>query len=70
MISDRILHYTDFEYPDADLTWFLISELRNNKIMFLKIIDNKMGTGSITNIQELIKRSCEVHSPAEFLLEN
>jgi AcrR family transcriptional regulator len=43
MIAHRILYYTDFEYPDAHLTWFLVSELRNNKTMFMEIIDNKTG---------------------------
>lgn len=43
MIANRILIDNDFEYPDADLTWFLVSELRNNKTMFLEIIDNKTG---------------------------
>jgi AcrR family transcriptional regulator len=66
MIADSILQYKDFEYPDAHLTWFLVSELRNNKTMFMKIIDNKMGKGWNQNIQKLIKRSMEIHSPAEF----
>jgi len=43
MITESILHHKDFKYPDAHLTWFLVSGLRNNKTMFLNIIDNKMG---------------------------
>jgi AcrR family transcriptional regulator len=66
IIPDRILHYTDFEYPDLDLTWVLVSELRNNKTMLLEIIGNKKGKDSEEKIQELIKRSCEAHSPGEF----
>lgn len=61
MIADGILQYKDFEYPDAHLTWFLVSELRNNRTMFLQIIDNKMGQGWDPKIQKLIKRSMEVH---------
>jgi len=70
MIADSILQYKDFEYPDAHLTWFLVSELRNNKTMFMKIIDNKIGKGWNQNIQKLIKRSMEEYSSAEFSKEN
>jgi AcrR family transcriptional regulator len=69
MIANRILRDKDFEYPDADLTWFLMSELRNNKTMFLEIIDNKMGKDCEEKIQELIKRSLKVYSPAEFSMK-
>ncbi len=57
MIADSILQYKDFEYPDAHLTWFIVTELRNNRNMFMKIIDDKLGAGSITKIQGLLKRS-------------
>lgn len=63
MIADSILQYKDFEYPDAHLTWFLVSELRNNKTMFMKIFDNKMGKSWDQKIQKLIKRSMEAHPP-------
>lgn len=66
MIADGLLHLTNFEYPDADLTWFLMSELRNNKTMFLEIMENKMGKDCEEKIQELIKRSMKTHASDEF----
>lgn len=70
MVVHSITHYKDNEYPDTHLTWFLISELRNNRTMFMKIIDDKLGAGSITKIQGLLKRSMEVYSSVEFSKEN
>jgi AcrR family transcriptional regulator len=69
MITDGLLKDIDFKYPDAHLTWFIVTELRNNRNMFMKIIDDKLGAGSITRIQGLLKRSLEFHSFDDFLLE-
>jgi AcrR family transcriptional regulator len=70
MIADTILNYSNYEYPDAHLTWFLVSELRNNRTMFLNSIKTKMKTDWEKKIQELIKRSMEVYSSVEFSKEN
>lgn len=70
MIADDFLHFTSFEFPDADLTWFIVSELRNNRTMLMKIIDDKLGASSITKIQKLLKRSMKVYSSIEFSKEN
>jgi len=66
MITDSILNYSNYEYPDAHLTWFLVSELRNNRTMFLNSIKTKMKIDWEKKIQEMIKRSMEIYSPAEF----
>ena len=66
MIADSILQYKDFEYPDAHLTWFLVSELRNNRKRFLDAMKSHTQLDWENKIERIIILTINSITPVEF----
>ncbi len=68
-ISDGLQYLTDFEYTDAYLTWFLVSELRNNSTMFLDALKNHADIDWEKKTEEVLVNAFNSIPPVDFLFK-